>query len=66
MTSPHQAAGDFAALHLNPQLLAALAAKDHVVPTPIQAQAIPAMLSCQFCINLPPRNTSRSAACHGR
>ncbi len=62
MTSPHQAAGDFAALHLNPQLLAALAAKDHVVPTPIQAQAIPAMLSKRDILGLAQTGTGKTYA----
>jgi ATP-dependent RNA helicase RhlE len=62
MTSPHQAAGDFAALQLNPQLLAALAAKDHVVPTPIQAQAIPAMLSKRDILGLAQTGTGKTYA----
>jgi ATP-dependent RNA helicase RhlE len=62
MTSPHQAAGDFAALQLNPLLLAALTAKDHVVPTPIQAQAIPALLAGRDLLGLAQTGTGKTYA----
>jgi ATP-dependent RNA helicase RhlE len=62
MTSPHQAAGDFAALQLNAHLLAALTAKNHLVPTPIQAQAIPAMLSKRDILGLAQTGTGKTYA----
>jgi ATP-dependent RNA helicase RhlE len=62
MTSPTQAAGDFAALQLHPQLLAALTAKSHLVPTPIQAQAIPAMLAKRDLLGLAQTGTGKTYA----
>jgi ATP-dependent RNA helicase RhlE len=62
MTSPTQAAGDFATLQLNPLLLAALTAKDHIVPTPIQAQAIPALLSGRDLLGLAQTGTGKTYA----
>jgi ATP-dependent RNA helicase RhlE len=62
MTSPNQAAGDFAALQLNSSLLAALTAKNHLVPTPIQAQAIPALLSKRDLLGLAQTGTGKTYA----
>jgi ATP-dependent RNA helicase RhlE len=62
MTSPTQAAGDFAALHLHPMLLTALAAKNHVIPTPIQAQAIPALLDGRDLLGLAQTGTGKTYA----
>ncbi len=62
MTSPTQAAGDFAALQLNPLLLAALTAKSHHVPTPIQAQAIPALMAGRDLMGLAQTGTGKTYA----
>jgi ATP-dependent RNA helicase RhlE len=62
MTSPTQAAGDFAALQLNPQLLSALAAKNHTVPTPIQSQAIPALMAGRDLLGLAQTGTGKTYA----
>jgi ATP-dependent RNA helicase RhlE len=62
MTSPTQAAGDFAALQLHPMLLSALTEKNHLVPTPIQAQAIPALLAGRDLLGLAQTGTGKTYA----
>jgi ATP-dependent RNA helicase RhlE len=52
----------FAALGLNDHLLAVLAAEGHAEPTPIQAQAIPAVLAGRDLLGLAQTGTGKTAA----
>lgn len=53
---------DFKTLHLNPKILAALEAKGYTSPTPIQEQAIPAVIAGQDILGIAQTGTGKTAA----
>ncbi len=53
---------DFKSLGLSEQLLQAVAAENHVTPTPIQAQAIPHVLAGRDLVGLAQTGTGKTAA----
>lgn len=53
---------NFADLGLNPQLLKALAAEGYTTPTPIQAQAIPGVMSGRDLMGIAQTGTGKTAA----
>ena len=52
----------FTDLGLSPSLLSALAAKNYTIPTPIQAQAIPTVLSGRDLLGIAQTGTGKTAA----